>query len=229
MQGGRGRVNLVGGERVEGGKRGRLSSKDRGLFSLVVALYVGVVFIVRVKDKRGSSFFSSQSIEIESSLIRWPIRSAPRVLLSQARLRKPKKGGGDQKEPLGKKKKEGDIWSRITRTSPQAKKGISGKPGSFVSSRTHTHRSTPCSTSSPWRRWATGHHNAMDWGQTGRLETYCPREILSHFLGKYFVPGDRTFCEKMSMGRKFLSHFWKAQLGNILGMIWPHVHHIFNG
>ena len=70
MQGGRGRVNLVGGERVEGGKRGRLSSKDRGLFSLVVALYVGVVFIVRVKDKRGSSFFSSQSIEIESSLIR---------------------------------------------------------------------------------------------------------------------------------------------------------------
>ena len=55
---------------MEGGKRGRLSSKDRGLFPLVVALHVGVVFIVRVKDKRGSSFFSSQSIEIEPSLIR---------------------------------------------------------------------------------------------------------------------------------------------------------------
>ena len=55
---------------MEGGKRGRLSSEDRGLFPLVVALHVGVDFIVRVKDKRGSSFFSSQSIEIESSLIR---------------------------------------------------------------------------------------------------------------------------------------------------------------
>ena len=54
---------------------------------------------------------------------------------------------------------------------------------------------------------ATGHHNAMDWGQAGRLETYCPREILSHFWGKYFVPGEWTFCDKMSMGRKFLSHF----------------------
>ena len=55
---------------MEGGKRGRLSSKDRGLFPLVVALHVGVVFIVRVKDKRGPSFFSSQSIEIKPILIR---------------------------------------------------------------------------------------------------------------------------------------------------------------